>query len=778
MSTPRSGTSTAETIRSSAVATLPATVALTLLTVVTAAGMGRLFNSTSYLGPVVGAAIAAHALAWLWRRLGLGSIAALVLSAAGIVLVTTWVVFPHTTVLGLPSATTFDQATSQLSQAHQQLQELTTPAPVTTGFLLGSVLIVGILAVLADWAAFRHRSTLEATVPSLALFIYTAALGTSRERTLAVATYLAALIGFVLVSESSRRASTMPWLTSRASRGLTPLLRGGATLGTIAVVAAVVIGPNLPGARSAAAVDLRHLTQPGPSQRTTISPLVDIRSQLVKPSDVELFTVGTTARTYWRLTSLDTFDGAIWSANQSYRTAGVDLPSSAAAAPPGVAPGLKQSFSISNLASVWAPAAYRPSRLAGIPGASYNPESGSIITPSATPDGLTYQVTSDVPNLDAAELAQDGANPSGIDVSHYLALPSGIPDSIRQTAVQIVRDQTTDYGKALALQNWFRNNFRYNLNVPPGHDDNAMLRFLSARQGYCEQFAGTYAVMARAVGLPTRVAVGFTPGQLEGDGLYHVRALNAHAWPEVLLGREGWVSFEPTPGRGEPGAEAYTGVAAAQAGPVDSPPQSAAGAPAVPASPSAPAPSTTLKPSPNSVHAGPTAHHAGPFPVKAIAAPGTVLALALAWAIGLPILIRRQRHRRRAAAQGADRVMVAWAEAADSLALMGVGRQASETLEEHARRAGRSRAAPSEVPTALSTLAHDASVASYSPVPLGNEVVSRSVVAAAVIEGAVWRQATRWQRLRWRLDPRQLIRVNRHDGGWQGHGPDRRPHYR
>jgi hypothetical protein len=190
--------------------TIPATIALTILTVVTAAGMGRLFNSTSFLGPVVGAAVGAHALAWLWRRLGLRSLASLLLSALGVLLVTTWIVLPHTTALGLPSATTFNEAASQLTQARQQLQELTTPAPVTTGFLLGTVLIVGILAVLADWAAFRHRSTLEATVPSLALFIYTAALGTSRGRTIAVATYLAALIGFVLVSESSRRASTMP----------------------------------------------------------------------------------------------------------------------------------------------------------------------------------------------------------------------------------------------------------------------------------------------------------------------------------------------------------------------------------------------------------------------------------------------------------------------------------------------------------------------------------------------------------------------------------------
>jgi transglutaminase-like putative cysteine protease len=752
-------------------ATIPTTVALAILTVVTAAGMGRLFNSTSYLGPVVGAAIAAHALAWLWRRLGLGAVAALLLSAAGILLVTTWVALPHTTVLGLPSATTFHQASSQLTQARQQLQELTTPAPVTAGFLLGSVLIVGIMAVLADWAAFRHRSTFEAAVPSLALFIYTAALGTSRGRTLAVSIYLAALIGFVLVAESSRQASTMPWLTSRAGRGLTPLLRGGATLGVIAVAAALVVGPNLPGARSAAALDLRHITQPGPSQRTTISPLVDIRSQLVKPPDVELFTVASATRTYWRLTSLDSFDGAIWSANQSYRTAGTELPSSAAAAPPGLAPGVKQAFSISSLASVWAPAAYRPSRLIGLPGASYNPESGSIITPSATPDGLTYQVTSDIPHLDGAELAQGGATPAGTDPSHYLALPNGIPDSVRQTAAQIVRGQGSDYGKALALQNWFRDNFRYSLSVPAGHDDNAMLRFLSARQGYCEQFAGTYAVMARSVGLPTRVAVGFTPGQLESDGLYHVRALNAHAWPEVLMGRYGWVSFEPTPGRGEPGAEAYTGVTAAQTGPVDTPAQSTAGAPAAPA-PAAPAPPVAPKPTPNLVHAGPTAHHGGQFPVTGVIAAAIVVALALAWGVGIPLIARRRRLRRRATAHGAERVIVAWSEAADSLALMGAGRRPSETLQEHARRTARSPVAPKEVAPSLSALALDASVASYAEGPPDTEVVTRSVVAAAVIEGAVWKRATRWQRLRWRLDPRQLLPVSGRDGGWKGRKAD------
>lgn len=63
--------------------------------------------------------------------------------------------------------------------------------------------------------------------------------------------------------------------------------------------------------------------------------------------------------------------------------------------------------------------------------------------------------------------------------------------------------------------------------------------------------------MARSLGIPSRVAIGFTPGELADDGLFHVTGRQAHAWPEVFLAGAGWVSFEPTPGRGAPGAEGY-----------------------------------------------------------------------------------------------------------------------------------------------------------------------------------------------------------------------------
>ncbi|MFL5871620.1 MAG: transglutaminase family protein [Solirubrobacterales bacterium] len=68
------------------------------------------------------------------------------------------------------------------------------------------------------------------------------------------------------------------------------------------------------------------------------------------------------------------------------------------------------------------------------------------------------------------------------------------------------------------------------------------------RQGYCQQFSGAMALMLRLLGIPTRVATGFAPGQLDPQsGDYDVRDLDAHSWVEVFFPKVGWVTFDPTP---------------------------------------------------------------------------------------------------------------------------------------------------------------------------------------------------------------------------------------
>jgi transglutaminase-like putative cysteine protease len=107
----------------------------------------------------------------------------------------------------------------------------------------------------------------------------------------------------------------------------------------------------------------------------------------------------------------------------------------------------------------------------------------------------------------------------------------------------------TTYDRVLALQAWMRHNTRYSLDAPvppPGTD--AVDRFLFVdRVGFCEQIGSALVVMLRSLGVPARLAVGYTPGQRNPfTGLYEVRASNAHSWAEVYFPGVGWQGFDPT----------------------------------------------------------------------------------------------------------------------------------------------------------------------------------------------------------------------------------------
>ena len=110
----------------------------------------------------------------------------------------------------------------------------------------------------------------------------------------------------------------------------------------------------------------------------------------------------------------------------------------------------------------------------------------------------------------------------------------------------------TPYAAVLALERWFRSGggFRYEERTRPSWEVPPLVEFVTrTRAGYCQHFAGAMAVMLRLVGVPARVAVGFTSGQRDGD-VWKVTDHEAHAWVEVWFPGQGWVAFDPTPGRG------------------------------------------------------------------------------------------------------------------------------------------------------------------------------------------------------------------------------------
>ncbi|MQA76565.1 MAG: hypothetical protein GEU88_19960, partial [Solirubrobacterales bacterium] len=110
-----------------------------------------------------------------------------------------------------------------------------------------------------------------------------------------------------------------------------------------------------------------------------------------------------------------------------------------------------------------------------------------------------------------------------------------------------VADSPTPYDAARSIQNHLRTEYEYTPDVP-NHTYPLASFLFDDRAGYCQQFAGTMALMLRMVGVPSRVVSGFAPGSLDVDrGVYEIQDLDAHSWAEVYFRGIGWVTFDPTP---------------------------------------------------------------------------------------------------------------------------------------------------------------------------------------------------------------------------------------
>ena len=165
--------------------------------------------------------------------------------------------------------------------------------------------------------------------------------------------------------------------------------------------------------------------------------------------------------------------------------------------------------------------------------------------------GLSYTVTSQEAVPDAAVENTRGAYPKNIS-GGYLSFQAGPHRELTKLADQIAAQAhaRTPYQKAVALQDYFRSGeFTYStgVNLPPGIK--GLTEFLyHSKTGYCQQFAFAMAGLARLLGIPSRIAVGYTAGSPAGHRTWKVTTADAHAWPELYFAHLGWIRFEPTPG--------------------------------------------------------------------------------------------------------------------------------------------------------------------------------------------------------------------------------------
>jgi hypothetical protein len=133
----------------------------------------------------------------------------------------------------------------------------------------------------------------------------------------------------------------------------------------------------------------------------------------------------------------------------------------------------------------------------------------------------------------------------------YLALPDTVPERVLDLARQVAGDAPTRYDQAQAIEAFLRT-YPYNLDLPDPPDDRDLVDYFlfELQEGYCDYYASSMVVMARAVGVPARLASGYVQGTYDHDAeRWVVTEEDGHSWVEVYFDGIGWVEFEPTAGR-------------------------------------------------------------------------------------------------------------------------------------------------------------------------------------------------------------------------------------
>ncbi|MCI0579337.1 MAG: transglutaminase-like domain-containing protein [Chloroflexi bacterium] len=162
--------------------------------------------------------------------------------------------------------------------------------------------------------------------------------------------------------------------------------------------------------------------------------------------------------------------------------------------------------------------------------------------------GSRYQAVSQVSRATPAGLrqAQLDEAPAAI-MARYTQLPDNLPERVYDLARQVAGEQPTPYEQARALERFLRQ-YPYSLDValPPAGADPVDYFLFELQHGYCDYYASAMVVMARALGLPARLATGFLAQPAGENGVQTIYQINSHSWAEIYFAGYGWVEFEPT----------------------------------------------------------------------------------------------------------------------------------------------------------------------------------------------------------------------------------------
>jgi transglutaminase-like putative cysteine protease len=761
-----------------------ARVGLSILLLVTLFSFAQVFAEGDYPGPVLLGMIVASGLAIAARRLGLGTTTTIALSGLVLFLYLVMIFQARNSFYLLPSPDAVTGLGRSIGNALDHSSLDFAPVPVRTGYVVLVVIGMWLATTVGEVATFRWRRPLLAAVPCIGMFCIQMTVGTGTGAPILVIAFLLALLTYWGLESAHRVRSWGRWVSAfpardgRPAAGKEPESVTGALARRMGAgcVAAAVVAPMIVPALGDGILAWRNEIGNSPfasgDGSGEINPFVSIAPRLIEQSDSVLFTVQSDEAEYWRLLTLADFDGEQWAPLPASEpvplTDGEAFPRESNS--PSDSVEVKQEFTFAALDSSQLPAALNPVEVDLDEEASvtYDDENQELTVDNQAEEGFSYRVVSNVPDLTFAELRKAEVAFAG---SVYEALPPDISPDVTQLAADLRTNRSggrlSDADFLIGLQDHLRS-FDYNVTpedaelAASGGSVDFLERFLfETKRGYCQQFATAFAMLARVQGMSTRVAVGFLPGERQGDE-FVVSGLHTHAWPEVYFEGYGWVRFDPTP-RLEAPEPRYTRE------PVDlgaldgNGPADGLGA------------ATGRQPQgtdPRLLGANDRANTGGDRPAGTAIDDRPVAAdpvwerafnrIALAVALGLlaflasvPALKNWRIRRRYRLAEGADAAAAAaFAHFEDEAAELAVPRGPAESAASYASRLAGLRKVPADDAARLASIYEEAE---YAPSGVRADQARQAKVLARKLRAALWSRASWWARAARLFSPRRLV---------------------
>ena len=550
------------------------TLAAAVATVLASVALYPLMDSGTWFWSGIGAVIVVAVVGAVTRRRAVPAVLCFLAAVGGLFLYLNALFAGRQSWAGLlPTGASLHHLQLLIHQAMVEMHKDAPPVPAWRGIVLVTVAGIGLVAVLTDVLAVRLHRPAIAGLPLLVLFCVPLTTDARPGAMGATLVFCAGMVGYLgLLSADGRHRLRLwgrlihPWQDDTDSQGpdVRPLAAAGRRIGSAAVVLALALPLLIPGLKAHRLFSGDGNGKGGGSgahsQVTFPKPLVLLNTDLHETHPVPVLTYHTTDSNppYLQLYVLGTLNTSAWTMGPPPATSALSrrglptAPGLATRTTPG--PVLQETITLgANLAKSgnvsYLPLPYPAHQVLVNGDWRVDGSTLSVLSAGARLGGLHYSVTAKDVNPPPDQLRTAPAPPSTLD--QFLYVPDAYQTPKMHRLVQrIIGTRTMAYAKAVAIQQWFTTpgRFTYSLKVPQTQSPSALIHFLTkSRKGYCQQFAFAMAVIARLVGIPARVVVGFTQGSYIGNNNYQVKTSDAHAWPQLYFPGAGWLRFEPTP---------------------------------------------------------------------------------------------------------------------------------------------------------------------------------------------------------------------------------------